>query len=111
MIIIETMHHPSTCAIYRKLLPAKREWIDDNRTLLAKCLRLVRKQAGKLEAYDLRDALSTCWGYWPAKEREVFALANDPPAHIPQRFDNQTASAQRKLIEGMDCLPGQLDLF
>jgi hypothetical protein len=40
-----------------------------------------------------------------------FALANDPPPHIPTQFDNHTASAQRKLISGLNCLPGQLELF
>jgi hypothetical protein len=48
----------------------------------------------------------------PAVEvMEVFALANDPPPHIPTQFDNQTASAQRKLISGLNCLPGQMELF
>jgi hypothetical protein len=40
-----------------------------------------------------------------------FALANDPPPHIPAQFDNQTACAQRKLISGLNCLPGQMELF
>jgi hypothetical protein len=40
-----------------------------------------------------------------------FILRNDPPAHKPARFDNQAASSQRKLISGLDCLPGQGDLF
>jgi hypothetical protein len=52
--------------------------------------------------------------YWAPADTDDdgdFALANDPPPHIPAQFDNQTACAQRKLISGLDCLPGQGDLF
>lgn len=42
---------------------------------------------------------------------QPFALANDPPAHKPQQFDNGDATRQRVLIDGCKCLPGQLNLF
>lgn len=40
-----------------------------------------------------------------------FTLANDPHAPRPATFDNQDTTRQRVLVEGLDCLPGQLDLF
>lgn len=40
-----------------------------------------------------------------------FQLQNDPPKRLPAHFDNQDATKQRSLVDGMDCLPGQLDLF
>lgn len=40
-----------------------------------------------------------------------FELVNDPPARKSARFDNQERTLQRKLIDGLDCLPGQQDLF
>ncbi len=39
-----------------------------------------------------------------------FELRNDPPAHKPQQFDEEPLR-QRVLVDGMNCLPGQLDLF
>lgn len=43
--------------------------------------------------------------------REEFGLVNDPPAHVPAKFHGLERTAQKPLIEGMACLPGQLDLF
>ena len=43
--------------------------------------------------------------------REAFKLANDPPRVRPQSFDNGEKTRQRVLVDGLDCLPGQLDLF
>jgi hypothetical protein len=40
-----------------------------------------------------------------------FALANDPTPHRPAQFENAEQRRQRVLVEGMGCLPGQLDLF
>ncbi len=40
-----------------------------------------------------------------------FQLANDPPPHKPMRFDDAEPMRQRPLIDGLQCLPGQLDLF
>lgn len=37
-------------------------------------------------------------------------LHNDPSAHKVRQVDNEPAR-QRELVGGMDCLPGQLDLF
>jgi hypothetical protein len=39
-----------------------------------------------------------------------FQLANDPPQPKPRELENG-ASAQRMLLAGLDCLPGQHDLF
>ncbi len=41
----------------------------------------------------------------------AFALANDPTPHRPARFQSQDKTRQRVLVDGMDCLPGQIDLF
>jgi len=48
--------------------------------------------------------------YWVTVDDSEFALANDPPAHKPQQFDNEP-TRQRVLVDGMKCLKGQLDLF
>lgn len=40
-----------------------------------------------------------------------FTLANDPPRVRPQSFDNGEKTRQRVLVDGLNCLPGQLDLF
>ena len=45
-----------------------------------------------------------------AAEFDDFTLANDPRKHRPRKFDDDPAR-QRVLIDGLDCLPGQLDLF
>ncbi len=42
---------------------------------------------------------------------EAFKLANDPPRVRPQSFDNGEKTRQRVLVDGLNCLPGQLDLF
>lgn len=42
---------------------------------------------------------------------EAFSLANDPPRVRPQSFGNGEKARQRVLVDGMNCLPGQLDLF
>jgi hypothetical protein len=47
---------------------------------------------------------------WSAQHAEPFALANDPTPHRPTRFENGD-KRQRVCVEGMDLLPGQLDLF
>ena len=46
-----------------------------------------------------------------AREEDRFFLANDPPAVKPAEYEDQERSRQRVLIDGMDCLPGQTDLF
>ena len=43
-------------------------------------------------------------------ENPRFSLANDPPRPKPTRFENREAR-QRMLLAGLDCLPGQGDLF
>lgn len=45
--------------------------------------------------------------YQPAGE---FALRNPAPKPKPATFDNAKAT-QRKLLDGLDLLPGQQDLF
>ena len=41
---------------------------------------------------------------------ELFALANEAPRPKPARFEN-SEGRQRMLLAGLDCLPGQGDLF
>jgi len=43
-------------------------------------------------------------------EGERFTLANDPPRLKPLRFENRE-ERQRMLLAGLDCLPGQDNLF
>jgi len=43
-------------------------------------------------------------------EVERFALANDAPRKPPARFED-AAGTQRMLLAGLDCLPGQANLF
>ena len=43
-------------------------------------------------------------------EGERFTLANDPPQLKPARFENGE-ERQRMLLAGLDCLPGQANLF
>jgi hypothetical protein len=43
-------------------------------------------------------------------EPEPFALRNDPPAATKATFENNPCR-QRVLLAGLDCLPGQQDLF
>jgi hypothetical protein len=38
-------------------------------------------------------------------------LAEYQPPHKPWRGQEPERTQQRKLLDGMDCLPGQLDLF
>lgn len=40
-----------------------------------------------------------------------FELRNDPPRHRRATFADNEAQRQRVLIDGLHCLPGQLDLF
>jgi hypothetical protein len=40
-----------------------------------------------------------------------FTLANDPAPHRPAQFENAEPRRQRVCVEGMDLLPGQMDLF
>lgn len=43
-------------------------------------------------------------------EGERFTLANDPPRKPAARFENNY-SRQMMFLAGLDCLPGQGDLF
>jgi hypothetical protein len=58
-----------------------------------------------------------CWGFRASSLRErlaepdEFALVNDPPRRPVQQFEGLENTRQRKLVDGLDCLPGQLDLF
>lgn len=45
------------------------------------------------------------------EDASPFQLKNDPPPHRPARFENQLLTKQRALIDGLDYLPGQQDLF
>lgn len=40
----------------------------------------------------------------------MFTLENDIPEPAPRKFSN-SKDTQRVLFAGLDCLPGQLDLF
>jgi hypothetical protein len=43
-------------------------------------------------------------------EGDVFRLANEKRS-TPQRFATSDRTCQKLLFSGLDCLPGQLDLF
>jgi hypothetical protein len=45
-----------------------------------------------------------------ALDEDDFQLCNDPP-RSKAKFDNQDRKHQRTLIDGLDCLAGQQDLF
>jgi hypothetical protein len=42
---------------------------------------------------------------------EPFRLANDKPPAKPQPFATSDRTRQQILFTGLDCMPGQLDLF
>ncbi|MGB7733208.1 MAG: hypothetical protein WBL72_05885 [Thermoguttaceae bacterium] len=42
---------------------------------------------------------------------DEFALSNVPPEPKPWRGDEPENTRQKVLLSGMDCQPGQLDLF
>jgi hypothetical protein len=42
---------------------------------------------------------------------ETFTLSNPPPQPIPWRGPKPENTRQTVLLSGLDCLPGQLDLF
>lgn len=42
---------------------------------------------------------------------DQFELRNDPPRPRRATFHDNEAQRQRVLIDGLHCLPGQLDLF
>lgn len=42
---------------------------------------------------------------------EIFRLVNDKPKPRPVQFENSERTRQQVLFSGLDCLPGQLDLF
>ena len=42
---------------------------------------------------------------------EGFALANNPAPQRQRRFDAGDRPRQKVLFAGLDCLPGQMDLF
>lgn len=49
-----------------------------------------------------------------AKRAELdaeFTLANDPPSRLRATFGSNDNTQQRVLIDWLDCLPGQQDLF
>lgn len=64
---------------------------------------------------DTRDGFATVRSGWGSVERVLKSQLdfNAPPApkHTPARFASQDKTRQRVLVEGMDCLPGQIDLF
>jgi hypothetical protein len=42
---------------------------------------------------------------------DTFTLANDKQAPKPRQFENNDKARQTVMFGGLDCLPGQLDLF
>lgn len=46
------------------------------------------------------------------EDDDSFSLANDTPKHVRKPVcDDQERSRQTMLLDGLDCLPGQMDLF
>ena len=62
---------------------------------------------------DLADAERFAEGvYSNNADTNAFALANPPPSpHKPWRGEPTEQCRQKVLLSGMDCQPGQLDLF
>lgn len=50
-------------------------------------------------------------GFVREVEPEPFTLENEPARAPRPVFSDQENTRQRKLIDGLDCLPGQRDLF
>ena len=50
-------------------------------------------------------------GYATTDEPTGFTLANDPPKRKKADFGVSERTKQKPLIEGLGCLPNQLDLF
>lgn len=71
----------------------------------------------RLDCGDLIAATpETChlWRDMTEKQPEPtrFELAREPATvTVPKRFEGSERTKQKKLIDGLDCLPGQLDLF
>ena len=42
---------------------------------------------------------------------EQFTLQNDQPCAKPQSIKSNPKTRQKMLLGGLDCLPGQMDLF
>jgi hypothetical protein len=55
-----------------------------------------------------RGFLKPCPG---AKPVDDFTLANDPPKETPWQPPPTEKARQKALFSGLDCLPGQEDLF
>jgi hypothetical protein len=63
------------------------------------------------EYYPSRDSVRLALAHDAVAFSGGFELRNDPPAPKRQRFENGDQTRQKVLIEGMACLPNQLDLF
>lgn len=70
-------------------------------------------QPHDLEHYETKGGLSCCRGSLPANTDNGFELRNDAPKprHKRGEFFGQERTLQKVLIDGLDCLPGQGDLF
>ena len=42
---------------------------------------------------------------------QTFTLSNNPPPTKPHRFESCDRTRQKLLFSGLNCLPGQMDLF
>ncbi len=42
---------------------------------------------------------------------ETFFLSNNPTPKKPRHFESNDKTRQKLLFSGLDCLPGQMDLF
>lgn len=51
------------------------------------------------------------WDKYQQGDDDEFSLTNEPAKKKPAKFDDSDRTKQRKLLDGMDALPGQMDLF
>jgi hypothetical protein len=60
--------------------------------------------------HAIETAAATSFDSWA--DAAEFQLKNDPPiGQRPRRFESQERTLQKVLIDGLACLPNQLDLF
>lgn len=90
------------------------ETLEDHASYLAHWIEALESDTSAIfkAASAAAKAADLIESYRTAKPDSVapFALANEAPRKPPAKFTN-TATTQRKLLDGLDCLPGQTDLF
>jgi hypothetical protein len=60
--------------------------------------------------WEGKPVCKVCFSALERQQAAEFTLANTPAPHRPMQFANDECR-QRSLLAGLDCLPGQGDLF